>query len=172
MRRLALILFPLTLMACGQESPTAPADRQLQPAPSFAASAQQNVITGYADWDYGVPLDCIGEDIHLYGSYTILDHRVTRPDGSVHVVWVVRLGDDWTFVGLVSGDVWYLQPGYNQVQVADHSAGDYLWHEHLTMKNGATGVVMDVPSSGHLVYDANGVVRVDRLDLGSCRLHP
>jgi hypothetical protein len=171
MRRLALVLLPLTLLACSQDVTTAPAGQQVPPAPTLAASADQSVITGVADWDYGVPLDCIGEDIHLYGSYTIIVHTVLRPDGSRHVVWVVRLGDDWTFVGLVSGDVWLLQPGYNQVQVVDHTSGDYVYHEHLTMKNAATGVVMDVPSSEHLVYDANGVPRVDRLDLGSCRLH-
>lgn len=170
MRTHLLLLAPLLLLACSPE-PTAP---DAQPTPRFSATANHYLIRGFADWDYDVPLTCTNETMHMSGTYDLYIKDLTLPNGTVQRQWINRLEPDWTFVGNTYGDVWDLQySGYNQVLVErlDGPSLTFLaLHEHLSFKNPATGVVMQLTYRIYFVMNAAGEVKVDRYQVGDCRL--
>jgi hypothetical protein len=169
MRRIAFTLLPLLFVASCEQQPTA---ADAPPGPSLRA-AEHFVFTGYADFDYPATLDCIGEGFHMSGSWATTEHHVVLPNGDFQLQWVVRLGDDWTFVGKTSGEVWDLLPGYNQVGV-DRWNGVRWWfeaaHENLSWKNRLTGAVIYLPLRSRFVRNAAGEIKVDVWDIGDCRL--
>lgn len=176
MRKLAFtVIAPLLVLACGRE-PTGPGGVQ---KPAFLGAVERVVTTGYADWDYPATLSCINDGFHMSGTYTVFDVYVTLPSGRVQNQWVVRLGDDWTFVSNSSGEVWDLQPGYNNLGVArfDGPAWQvpysfYVSHEHLSWKSRASGAVLDLPIRILFTMNALGEIKVDRYEIGDCRLRP
>ncbi len=177
MRRLAFTVVPLLplLLACDQQ----PAAPDAVPGPAFRGAAELVVTTAYADFDYPATLSCINEGFHMSGTFTVFDRYVTLPNGVVQDQWVLRLGDDWVFVGNSSGQVWDLQPGYNQVAVFRFEGPPWAvdpsfiaFHEHMSWKSRASGAVMDLPLRSHFVRNAAGEVKVDRFEIGDCRLHP
>ena len=107
MRRLALTLIPMFLVACNGET-TAPnlARPSLPSSVSQSASAAQvfqNTFEVPIDWLLS-PTDfsCLKEPIHLTGSFT--EHDVFLiSDGSVHLT-AHQTTDNVTAVGVTSGD--------------------------------------------------------------------
>ena len=104
MRKLALTLIPLLLLACNQE-PTAPASG---PAPSFSATSEWQEVVLSLDWV--LYNQCLDEDLHGTGTSFISVHAVTTATetrSNSHA----RPADDWQLEGLTTHQIWLQVPG-------------------------------------------------------------
>ena len=163
MRRAALALIPLFVLACDRD-PVAP-----DVAPTVGATS--------AWQEYAIPVDyelycpCVDETLRLMGTTYVSQHEVTRPDGSVRLNVRLWVGEDWQLLGSQSGQ-WVTVPGNHSHYVADLplSSGVFTVEERFVFRNVVSGVVMDWPSKITVVVNAAGDLKVDRWLLDRCTL--
>ena len=73
---------------------------------------------------------------------------------------------------MTSGDVWVLVPGVHGRWVMDLPPGSFAWeYDRFTFVNQNTGVVMDWPTRILLVYNAQGELVVERVEVDYCNIH-
>lgn len=167
MRKVALNLIPMLLLACNQE-PTAPALPELSADLTSATSDWVYWELGpFSDVDFG-PVSCL-RDAHMYGFGGVSGRSrwITRPDGRVvEKWWTLTLWD--TYHVVVAGETWWpvdhrARSGVtiydeNGNIVADHGNGAVF-----TLQNEITGALLYYPAHWQFQTDANGVVRVDNV---------
>jgi hypothetical protein len=110
MRRLALTLVPLILLACSGESTAPPTIRSLALPQSVSTASNAAVRDTYRidlpfEWVL-TPTDfpCLSETIHLFG--TLQEHLVfVDSQGSIHLT-VHQSTDNMTAIGLTTGDTY------------------------------------------------------------------
>lgn len=163
MRKLALTLTPLLLLACYQE-PVAPASG---PAPTFSATSERQEVILPVEWVFYN--QCLDEDLRGTGTSFIAVHAVTTPT-ETRTNSHVRLADDWQLEGLTTHQIWLQVPGDHNAAVQTAS-GDFLTlEERFVFQNQTTGVVLDWPSRITFVTNANGEVKVERFVFDPCTL--
>lgn len=163
MRRLALTLAPLLLLACNQEA-IAPASG---PTPSFSAASDGQEFSITVDWVSYNP--CLDEDLHGSGT-SFISRNVVTTNEEIRVVDHVRGGEDWQMLGLTTGHIWKPVPGAHNSVVFTESGSFITVEERFTFRNQTTGVVLVWPSKITYVTNANGEVKVDRVQFDDCML--
>ena len=163
MRKLALTLIPLLLLACNEE-PTSPASG---PAPSFSATSEWQEVVLSVDWV--LYNQCLDEDLHGTGTSFISAHAVTTPT-ETRTNSHARVADDWQLEGLTTHQIWLQVPGGHN-EAVQTASGDFLFvEERFVFQNQTTGVVLDWPARITFVTSADGEVKVDRFVFDPCTL--
>lgn len=113
MKRIALLAAAALVAGCADASQPlapaadAPAFDEVGPATAHAAGTGASV--DYFEVDFttdGAPfVECVGENVHLFGTSTHHQRTLFLPDGSIKVI-VRGVGDELTMTGLESGRTW------------------------------------------------------------------
>jgi hypothetical protein len=72
--------------------------------------------------------------------------------------------------GLTTGHIWLPTPGNRDMQLSTASGDFMVWTERFVYRNQTTGVVLDWPLRVTFVTNANGEVKVDRIEDDVCTL--
>lgn len=169
MRRVALLLVPLLLLACDRE-PVAPApDEGLTPL--LKVDRQDSADPYDLDWDPPYEDCATGEDMQNHGIVLVYVRETTTPSGNVTTHgWVdYDAFDGVTLEGLTSGDVWTLTNGHNPFGEVIKDNGSYLlhyqWSESYSHPDGRK---LHINLKGHVKVDNDGNVTIDR-ESHTCR---
>jgi hypothetical protein len=133
---------------------------------TVAAAAAPAVVekgTGVLEIDQVFFLDCFGEWVHEIGSVTYNYHRVQLPNGNYvyHDLWL-KLAS--TSYGLESGHVWTINK--NVSPYIERSTGGGMTHfTAQTTGVSETGPTIELRNVFHISFDANGELKVDRLEI-------
>jgi len=169
MRYLRLALLPLVFAACSDQTPVAP----IADAPNLSAS------NGWEWWsvdmEFPTYFDCIAEEMLVEAHAGARYHSVTPPShgGTLtryrQIVWLLEL---FRATGTVSGDVWLPLPGYAAGQLWTNEGPEFsMAFENLRLENQTTGAVLRNQFRVHVVLNAQGEVKVDRIE-NVCTIKP
>lgn len=161
---LSLLLGSLLITACTDpESPPAEVS-----APSFRATSEWQEFQVEQDWVLYNP--CLAEDLHGIGTVLVRGHWVTTSQETRQLLLArVNVGD-FQLEGLTTGQIWLPTPGNLDVQLSTASGDFFMWYERFVYVNQTTGVTLDWPLMITFVVNANGEVKVDRVQDQACRL--
>jgi hypothetical protein len=156
MRRAALLLVPLLLLACDRP----PAEPDMQPELA-AASVEWTEYELYQDWS-DQPA-CLDEGLHVFGPVLVREKTVENGN---RVSWRLQAKPlpGFQMVGLTSGEVWLPEPGFVhgwpehdlEIGPAEGSAQVITRIAQWRFQNQTTGEVMSWPYYVHGSRDAAG----------------
>ena len=170
MRKLALTLLPLLLLACDRE-PMAP---KATPVPSFAATSDWTTeVLDLPAGDFTFYAPCIDDWFDEVGPITNSFHTVTTNNGSLLYIKVGFL-EGFHLVGDRTG-MWNPAVPNQQgtyVERIPGGPGSYTFHYYLTpyfYVNEVSGTKMNWTLMLKVTINANGQVTVDR-DMEPCNI--
>jgi len=164
MRRVALLLVPLLLLACDRQ-PVAP---DIDVVPELKAASGWSEFPLEVDWV--MYAECLDEDLHGTGTTDVRVQTVgTSQDSRTHYQ-VAMVEETWQLEGLTTGHIWRPVPGNHSTQMVSGSGDFLLVAERFVFQNQTTGQVLDWPTQIHFVMNALGEVKVDRWVLEECTL--
>jgi hypothetical protein len=153
MRKLALALAPMFLLACTQEL-VAPAEQAVHAAPALAAASDW--VTHEESFGFPIYLDCLDETVEFTVVALYRDHVVTSTDGG----WLSYNSKVW----LLEGSTLVGQSGtWDVVRTAATAEGvtNLQINDRTTWTNTTTGQVMYVWLGVHFVVGGDGEVKLD-----------
>ena len=168
MRRVAVLLVPLLLLACDRE-PVAPV-----PDEGFAPLFKADRVEYTVDYDLGdeVPfLVCRGELMEGHGILLIHIQEVTTPSGNLLVRGRVEYPGDTWMEGTVSHVVWTFAKGlnpYTETLKGEFYSGEDFWVQHWTISEWYTNPELGklrVRWWGGFKFDKDGDLTINRDNL-------
>lgn len=134
--------------------------------PSWAAPAVVEKGEGVLNIEEEFFLECFGEVLHSIGTIPYTYHRVQLPNGN-YVYHDLYLNPTFVAVGLDTGTIWTLAKNVSPFVDRSTGGGATLWTSMQTWVSDA-GEKVEVRNVFHVSYDANGNLKVDRLEI-RCR---
>jgi hypothetical protein len=163
---LSLLLGFLLTTACAD--PGSPPPAAEVSTPSFRAASEWQEFQVEQDWVLYNP--CLAEDLHGIGTIPVRGHWVTTSQETRQFLFDhVNVGD-FHLEGLTTGQIWLPRPGNLDVQLSTASGEFFMWNERFVYVNQTTGVTLDWPLMITVVVNANGEVKVYRVQDQACRL--
>lgn len=163
MRKLALTLVPLLVLACGQE-PVAP---EAVPAPAFAATSDwTDVVVDLPAGDFKFYAPCVDDYFDEVGPILLSFHTVTTDNGTLFYS-KLRVLEGFHIVGDRTG-LWNQavpNQGGTSVQHIPAGTGSYTFHYNLDpylYVSEASGTKMNWPYQVKVTVTPNGQVAVNR----------
>jgi hypothetical protein len=173
MHRLALLLVPVFLLACGEE-PVAP---DAEVAPSLAASSAWTESSFVLDFVYlnGVNT-CVGEPWHGYGEVPYKMHEVSNGAGGYSYFYqflpTTPWGPQYSLTGVWSGTVWWYQNGLPYNESFHVGLGEVYRLKWVEMYQSDDGQRLYNDGWLQLTTNANGELVVDRYENLFVRCEP
>lgn len=162
MRKLALTLVPLSLLAC-EKQPVAPA---AVPAPRFQATSTVTRSSFFAD--NTLFISCLGQNVRFHGEVPFIQHEVTTTSGgslfTIQFVAVTPVTPPFLAEAQVSGTVYVYKNGQPINQVFVVGPGEVTTIVDREIYVADNGDQLRVSFRLHLTVNANGDVTVDRSD--------
>lgn len=134
--------------------------------PSWAAPAVVEKGEGVLNIEEEFFQECFGEVLHSIGTIPYTYHRVQLPNGKYvyHDLW---LNPTFVAVGLDTGTIWTLAK--NVSPFIDRTTGGGMTHfTAMGTWVSDAGEKIELRNVFHVSYDANGNLKVDRLEI-RCR---
>ena len=160
-----MLLGALLVASC--QDPTATAPPADLSAPRFSATSEWLEFTFPTDAVSYVP--CLAEYVHATGTVSVRLHQAATPT-ETRLLFLAEPEDDWQLEGLTTHQIWAVVPGNQARQLQTASGNLFIFVERFVFTNQTTGAVLDWPLRITFVVDANGSVRVDRVEGDVCRL--
>jgi len=155
----------LLAVACN-ESPTGTAAAE----PLFAMGGSPEWLEFTLDVAWTAYNECVQEDLHGSGQAFVRQHTVTTAGETRNTFHVSVVEGTWQLEGMSSGDIWLPLPGVHSLSMRTSSGTFAAVTERFVFENQTTGQVLDWPSKIHFVTNANGEVKVDRVEVDACTL--
>lgn len=157
---ISALAVPLLAVACS-ESPTGTV---ADDTPLFAMGGNPEWAEFTVDVDWMEYSACAQEILHGTGQSLVRRHTVTTAGETRFTFHVTLVEGTWQLEGMTSGDIWLPVPGNHTISMRTSPRTFAALTERFVFKNQTTGQVLDWSSWIHYVTDANGEVKVDRVE--------